>query len=96
MHPTDASMPDDISFAAVTLEFTFKGSPAHAAAFPWKGANALSGVQLMFHAVDMMRLHFKDFSLSLIHISLRCFLKYFLSKALDTRIYALIIPVSQR
>ena len=62
MHPTEASMPDDISFACVTLEFTFKGSPAHAAAFPWKGANALSGVQLMFHAVDMMRLHFKDFS----------------------------------
>ena len=62
MHPTEASMPDDISFACVTLEFTFKGRPAHAAAFPWKAANALSGVQLMFHAVDMMRLHFKDFS----------------------------------
>ena len=39
-----------------------KGKPAHAAACPWKGANALSGVQLMFHAVDMMRLHFKDYS----------------------------------
>ncbi len=58
MHPCDESMPDDISFAAITLEFTFKGKPAHAAACPWKGANALSGVQLMFHAVDMMRLHF--------------------------------------
>ena len=62
MHPGDESMPDDISFAAITLEFTFKGKPAHAAACPWKGANALSGVQLMFHAVDMMRLHFKDYS----------------------------------
>ena len=62
MHPCDESMPDDISFAAITLEFTFKGKPAHAAACPWKGANALSGVQLMFHAVDMMRLHFKDYS----------------------------------
>ena len=59
---TVESMPDDISFAAITLEFTFKGKPAHAAACPWKGANALSGVQLMFHAVDMMRLHFKDYS----------------------------------
>ena len=62
MHPCDESMPDDISFAAIALEFTFKGKPAHAAACPWKGANALSGVQLMFHAVDMMRLHFKDYS----------------------------------
>ena len=62
MHPCDESMPDDISFAAITLEFAFKGKPAHAAACPWKGANALSGVQLMFHAVDMMRLHFKDYS----------------------------------
>ena len=62
MHPCDESMPDDISFAAITLEFTFKGKPAHAAACPWKGANALSVVQLMFHAVDMMRLHFKDYS----------------------------------
>lgn len=62
MHPCDASIPDDISFAAVVLEFTFRGKSAHAAACPWKGANALSGVQLMFHAVDMMRLHFKDYS----------------------------------
>lgn len=62
MHPMEASVPDDISFASVAIEFTFKGKPAHAAACPWKGANALSGVQLMFHAVDMMRLHFKDYS----------------------------------
>ena len=34
MHPCDESMPDDISFAAITLEFTFKGKPAHAAACP--------------------------------------------------------------
>lgn len=62
MHPSSASVPDDISFASVAIEFTFHGMPAHAAACPWKGANALSGVQLMFHAVDMMRLHFKDYS----------------------------------
>ncbi len=62
MHPMETSVPDDISFACVTMEFAFKGKPAHAAACPWNGANALSGVQLMFHAVDMMRLHFKDYS----------------------------------
>ncbi len=62
MHPTDASIPDDISFACVNLEFTFHGKPAHAAAFPWRGANALSGVIQMFNAVDAMRLHFKDYT----------------------------------
>lgn len=62
MHPMETSVPDDISFASVAMEFTFKGKPAHAAACPWDGANALSGVQLMFHAVDMMRLHFRDYS----------------------------------
>src|SRR5699024_4345792 len=34
MHPADASMPDDISFAAATIEYNFKGTAAHAAAFP--------------------------------------------------------------
>ena len=62
MHPSSNSVPDDISFASVAIEFTFHGKPAHAAACPWKGANALSGVQLMFHAVDTMRLHMKDYS----------------------------------
>lgn len=62
MHPTNASIPDDISFAAVNLEYHFTGKPAHAAAFPWVGANALSGVIQMFNSVDAMRLHFKDYS----------------------------------
>ncbi len=62
MHPTDATIPDDISFACENLEFIFSGKPAHAAAFPWRGANALSGVIQMFNAVDAMRLHFKDYT----------------------------------
>ena len=62
MHPTDATIPDDISFACVNIEFVFHGKPAHAAAFPWRGANALSGVIQMFNAVDAMRLHLKDFT----------------------------------
>lgn len=62
MHPSDKSMADDISFAAVNKVYTFKGLPAHTAACPWKGASALTGMQLMFHAVDAQRLHFKDYT----------------------------------
>jgi amidohydrolase len=39
------------------LEFTFTGKVSHAAVSPWEGKNALNGVQLMFHAVDMLRQH---------------------------------------
>lgn len=42
------------------LEFSFAGKASHAAAAPWDGRNALNGVQLMFHAVDMLRQHVKD------------------------------------
>jgi len=41
------------------LEFVFKGKTAHAAASPWEGRNALNGVQLMFHALDMLRQHIR-------------------------------------
>lgn len=41
------------------LEFQFTGKPSHAAASPWEGKNALNAVQLMFHAIDMMRQHVK-------------------------------------
>lgn len=62
MHPSDESMADDIAFAAVNKIYTFKGKPAHTAACPWMGASASSGMQLMFHAVDAMRVHFKDYT----------------------------------
>ncbi|QIB68465.1 M20 family metallopeptidase [Aminipila butyrica] len=39
--------------------YTFHGKPAHASAAPWDGKNALNGVQLMLHAVDMLRQHVK-------------------------------------
>lgn len=42
------------------LEFTFRGKASHAAVAPWEGKNALNGVQLMFHALDMLRQHVKD------------------------------------
>lgn len=45
------------SLAMDALEFSFKGKTSHAAATPWEGLNALNGVQLFFHAVDMLRQH---------------------------------------
>lgn len=45
------------SLAMDAIEFRFSGKPAHAAAEPWAGRNALNGVQLFFHAVDMLRQH---------------------------------------
>ena len=39
--------------------YTFTGHPAHAAATPWEGRNALNASMLMFHAIDMLRQHIK-------------------------------------
>lgn len=40
-----------------TYIYHFYGKSAHASAMPWEGINALNAVQLMFHAVDMLRQH---------------------------------------
>ena len=45
------------ALAIYCYEFTFKGRAAHASSFPWEGRNALNGVQLFFHALDMLRHH---------------------------------------
>ncbi|MGC9372317.1 MAG: amidohydrolase [Thermovirgaceae bacterium] len=45
------------SLAVDALEFVFSGRTAHASASPWTGKNALNGLQLFFHAVDMLRQH---------------------------------------
>ena len=37
--------------------YEFHGKAAHASAAPWEGKNALNGVQLMIHAIDMLRQH---------------------------------------
>lgn len=37
--------------------YSFYGKAAHASNVPWDGVNALNGVQLMFHAIDMLRQH---------------------------------------
>lgn len=45
------------SLAMDALEFNFTGKASHAASSPWAGRNALNGVQLLFHAIDMLRQH---------------------------------------
>lgn len=62
LHPADASMPDDISFACINLEICFEGKASHAAAFPWGGSSALNGVIVLFNNVNSMRLHLKDYT----------------------------------
>src|SRR5699024_1243939 len=42
--------------------YNFKGTAAHAAAFPWKGSSALNGVIQLFNNVNALRLHIKDHS----------------------------------
>lgn len=37
--------------------YNFHGKAVHASAKPWDGINALNSVQLMFHAIDMLRQH---------------------------------------
>jgi amidohydrolase len=41
--------------AVQTIEFTFTGRPAHAAAAPWRGVNALDAVVLTFNGVGALR-----------------------------------------
>lgn len=37
--------------------YRFRGKSVHASTRPWDGVNALNSVQLMFHAIDMLRQH---------------------------------------
>lgn len=57
-HPeTGKTFVDFNSLAVDPYDITFTGKAAHAAAAPWEGRNALNGMQLFFHALDMLRQH---------------------------------------
>lgn len=43
-----------------TYTFEFYGKPTHAAASPWEGKNAVNGMTLFIHALDMMRQQLRD------------------------------------
>lgn len=57
IHMYDRNSVEARFLALDAIEFTFTGKSAHASGAPWQGKNALNGVQLMFHAIDMLRQH---------------------------------------
>jgi amidohydrolase len=52
-----SSYPGGTCLAVSHLEFVFHGKPAHAAADPYNGANALNAVIKLFTGIDAMRQH---------------------------------------
>lgn len=57
-HPWDANMADDNSWLAnLSAKVRFYGKAAHAAGAPEAGRSALDGVEIMTHAINLMREH---------------------------------------
>lgn len=48
------------TLASNDLLMDFYGKQAHSSVNPWEGINALNGVQLFFHALDMMRITLRE------------------------------------
>lgn len=59
-HPFDRDLLAHGALASEWLTFRFTGKPSHAAAAPWEGNSALSGVIQTFNLVDSQRVHFRD------------------------------------
>ena len=59
VHPTpiDSTLP--LVLSRETLEATFKGEAAHAAAFPWEGINALDAAVMAYNSISMLRQQMK-------------------------------------
>ena len=60
VHLFNSNIPTPKVLALSAFEYEFFGKPAHSAATPWEGVNALNAAQLHFHAIDMARQHIKD------------------------------------
>lgn len=60
IHMSDNNQTNSKFMALDAFNFEFFGSPAHAAASPWSGCNAVNGMTLFIHALDMMRQQLKD------------------------------------
>lgn len=56
-HMSPTNQPYFRTLASNDLMVNFYGKTAHASVDPWNAINALNGVQLFFHATDMMRQH---------------------------------------
>jgi amidohydrolase len=59
-HPYDRTILTNPALAHQWITFTFHGKNSHAAAAPWDGYSALSGVIQTFNLIDNTRLHFRD------------------------------------
>lgn len=60
IHMYDKNQASTKLMALDTFTFEFFGKPSHAAACPWEGKNAVNGMTLFIHALDMMRQQLKD------------------------------------
>ncbi len=57
-HPGDFNAADDNPYLAnISARVRFRGTPAHAAGAPEAGRSALDGLELMTHAVNLLREH---------------------------------------
>ncbi|MEW5720190.1 MAG: M20 family metallopeptidase [Chloroflexota bacterium] len=59
VHPATRTMVTRGSLATVRVTFEFFGKPAHAAAAPEDGINALEALLAAFHSINALRLHLK-------------------------------------
>jgi amidohydrolase len=59
-HPLDRDVLAKNALASMWVTLTFRGTPAHAAAAPHKGASALTACMDTFRLIDGQRVHFRD------------------------------------
>ncbi len=59
-HPWTATQLVGSDLAVAVLDISFQGKAAHAAADPWRGANALDGVLLTYMNINALRQHVKS------------------------------------
>ncbi len=56
-HPSTENKVIESNLAFAVLELEFEGRPAHAAADPWNGVNALDGILLTYMGINALRQH---------------------------------------
>ncbi len=59
VHPNTRDMVTTRALACISLDVEFFGKPAHAAAQPYKGVNALEALILAFNSINSLRQHMK-------------------------------------
>lgn len=59
-HPWTATQLVGSDLAVAVLDIAFEGKAAHAAADPWRGANALDGILLTYMNINALRQHVKS------------------------------------